>query len=123
MAPQLTVTKGFAARSLAAWMARATISLPTPDSPSSTIGMFDWAARRARSMTRIIAGLAETISSKPTAPPRGRRAVLTLPSRLAIFSALPKAIDSRSGETGFTRKSKAPACIAWTTVSMPPCPV
>ncbi len=39
IAPQLTVTKGFAARSLAAWMARATISLPTPDSPSSTIGM------------------------------------------------------------------------------------
>ncbi len=87
-----------AQRLLAAWIARATISLPTPDSPSSTIGMLDCAARRARSITRIIAGLADTTSSKPTAPPRGRREVLTLPSRLAIFSALPSATDSRSAK-------------------------
>jgi hypothetical protein len=64
MAPQLTVMKGLFARSLPDWMARATISLPTPDSPSSTTGMSDWAPRRARSITRVIDGLTATMSPK-----------------------------------------------------------
>ncbi len=123
MAPQLTVTKGLLARSLAAWMARATISLPTPDSPSSTTGMLDCAARRPSSMTRSISGLAEMMSSKWMVSARLRRPARLRPSRWSILSALPTATPSRSGDTGFTTKSKAPARMAMTTVSIPPCPV
>ena len=44
MAPQLTATKGFALRSLLPWMARANSSLPTPDSPSISTGIDEFAA-------------------------------------------------------------------------------
>ncbi len=53
MAPQLTVTNGLPVRSLAPWMARAISSLPTPDSPSISTGMLDFAARSARRITRV----------------------------------------------------------------------
>ena len=52
MAPQLTVTKVLPRRSLAPWIARATSSLPTPDSPSISTGMVDFAVRSPRRMTR-----------------------------------------------------------------------
>ena len=44
-------------------------------------------------------------------------------STASTFSALLTAVISRSGDTGLTTKSKAPARIARTTVSMPPCAV
>ena len=44
MAPQLTVTKGFAARSPMPWMTRAMSSLPVPVSPSMSTGIGDLAA-------------------------------------------------------------------------------
>jgi len=43
MAPQLTATKGLAARGLARWMAWASSSLPAPLSPSSSTLASDWA--------------------------------------------------------------------------------
>src|SRR5271157_5646170 len=47
-APQLTVTNGLPRRSELPWIARAISSLPTPDSPSMRMGMFDFAkAERA----------------------------------------------------------------------------
>ena len=69
MAPQLTATKGRPARSLSPWMARAIISLPTPDSPSISIGMLDCAPRRPRRSTLAMAGEAAMRSAKVSAPP------------------------------------------------------
>ena len=45
-------------------MARASTSLPTPDSPSISTGMFDFAARSARRITRVMSGLAVARSLK-----------------------------------------------------------
>ncbi len=53
-APQLTVTNDFPRRSELPWIARAISSLPTPDSPSMRIGMFDFAARSASRTVRAI---------------------------------------------------------------------
>ena len=40
MAPQFTATKGMAERGESSWMARATSSLPVPDSPvTSTVAL------------------------------------------------------------------------------------
>ncbi|MCY1365624.1 hypothetical protein D9M69_524820 [compost metagenome] len=47
MAPQLTAMKGRLARALALWMARASISLPVPESPRSSTLASDWATMRA----------------------------------------------------------------------------
>lgn len=74
-------------------------------------------------MTRSIAGLAETISSKPTEPERDLRPARAFTSRWSSFIAFEIEVAMRSGETGLTTKSKAPARIACTTVSIPPCPV
>jgi hypothetical protein len=63
-APQLTATNGLPRRSLSPWMARAIISLPTPDSPSISTGILDCAARRPTRTTWAMAGLEAMRSSK-----------------------------------------------------------
>src|SRR4029453_9990437 len=65
MAPQFTVTKGFPARSEPPWIARATSSLPTPDSPSIRIGMEDCDARVPRRITCRMARVFPDHSVKP----------------------------------------------------------
>ena len=72
MAPQLTATNGFAARSLEPWMARAISSLPTPDSPSISTGMVEAAAFSAVRSTDAIAALRVTISANVSRPSRLR---------------------------------------------------
>ncbi len=58
-AAQETATNGPSARRLSAWMARASTSLPVPDSPRTRMVEFDFAAVRASSKTPCIAGLFE----------------------------------------------------------------
>ena len=62
MAAQFTGTKGRSARGLRAWMARATSSLPVPDSPRMVTAAEEGATRSIRSMRTFIAG------SVPTRP-------------------------------------------------------
>jgi hypothetical protein len=100
-------------------MARATSSLPTPDSPSIRMGMPDAAAFWASRITRSIDGLLPMMSLKATVPPR-RAPRLASTSSASTLSALAIAAFSRSGEAGLTTKSNAPSRIADTTVSMPP---
>ena len=122
-APQLTVTKARPRRSDVPWTARATNSLPTPDSPSSRTGMFDFAARSPSRTTRIISSLLESRSFRCSAPEARlfiRRISSSSASKRSAFL-----IDtcSRSAPTGLTTKSIAPARIAEITASIEPCAV
>ena len=105
-------------------MARATSSLPTPDSPSIRIGMFEAAAllRQADDPLHGRAAGDDVVEGERAAAPCAPSGALRLRSA-STLSALAIAARSRSGETGLTTKSKAPARIADTTVSMPPCAV
>ena len=59
-------------------MARAISSLPTPDSPSISTGMFDLAARSARRMVRAMLSTLVTTSRNVSSPSRRRVARLEL---------------------------------------------
>ena len=59
-------------------MARAISSLPTPDSPSISTGMFDLAARSARRMVRAMLSTLVTTSRNVSSPSRRRVARLQL---------------------------------------------
>ena len=67
-APQLTVTNGLPRRSEPPWMARASSSLPTPDSPSMSTGMFDFAARSASLKVRAMLSTLVPMSRKVSSP-------------------------------------------------------
>ena len=123
IAPQFTVTKALPLRSLEPWMARASTSLPTPDSPSISTGMFDFAARSARRITRVMSGLAVARSLKLSVPEARRRMRRISSSSELTRIAFLIETWSRSAPTGLTTKSIAPARIAWTTVSIEPCAV
>ena len=120
MAPQLTAMKGLARRSLWPWMARAINSLPTPDSPSTSTAMLEAAAFSAPRSTACIFGLRVTMSLNVSVPD-WLRLMRDSSSASALFSsALRSDTCRRSGPTGLTTKSTAPARIADTTLSMPP---
>ena len=123
MAPQLTATKGLARRSPEPWIARAISSLPTPDSPATSTGMLEAAAFSAMRSTACIDGLLVMMSLKPSVPERLCLMRLSSPSSALVVSALRRLTCSRSAPTGLTTKSTAPARIAETTLSMPPCAV
>jgi hypothetical protein len=55
IAAQLTGMKGRSARGLRAWMARATSSLPVPDSPRMVTAADEGATRSMRSIRSFIA--------------------------------------------------------------------
>ena len=57
MAPQLTAMKGPLVRALTSWMARATSSLPVPDSPQSSTGAMLRATLSMSERTCSMAGL------------------------------------------------------------------
>ena len=61
-AAQETSTNGPSARGLSAWMARASTSLPEPDSPRMRMVELERAALRARSKTACMAGALEARS-------------------------------------------------------------
>ncbi len=119
-APQLTATNGLPARSEAPCTARAINSLPTPLSPRIRIGIDDLAARSPRRLTMVMAGDEPIISAKVMRPPAFFFRRSTSPFRSPRCRALRIETMIRSGDAGLTKKSCAPACMAWTTVSMPP---
>ena len=123
MAPQFTATNGFARRSPEPWMARAINSLPTPDSPEISTGIVDAAAFSATRMTACIVALLVMMSPKPSVPDWLFLIRASSPSSALVLSALRRLTCSRSAPTGLTTKSTAPARIAETTLSMPPCAV
>ena len=123
MAPQFTATNGFARRSPEPWMARAINSLPTPDSPAISTGMFEAAAFSAMRSTACMHGLLVMMSAKPSVPDRLCFMRASSPSSALALSALRRLTCSRSAPTGLTTKSTAPARMAETTLSMPPCAV
>ncbi len=101
-APQLTTTIGLRRRGEAAWIARATTSLPVPDSPVTSTVESDWATFCTSSSTWRMAG---------EAPRKGGGA--TVLSRLCLrrrFSARSErcsaarltSIERSSGSKGLT---------------------
>ncbi len=67
-----------------------------------------------------MAGAPAIMSEKPRAPVVRFLRRVTSPDRSLTFKALRIDTAIRSGLAGFTKKSTAPARIAFTTVSMPP---
>ena len=120
MAPQLTVTKGPDLRPLSPWMARAISSLPTPDSPSISTGMVELAARLPSSSTLVMASLPAIRSAKPSSPLADALMRAISSASASILSAFLMETSSRSGLTGLTTKSTAPARMAVMAASMLP---
>ncbi len=127
MAAQETVTKGPSRRAPASWMARATSSLPVPDSPDTSTVASVPATLRTCSSTRCMGSERPTSpwgswsrsrsSSSASARPRSARA----PRRSrAISIAFSTRARSTSGEKGFSMKSMAPRAMASTAVAMVP---
>jgi hypothetical protein len=119
-APQLTATNGLPARSEAPCTARAITSLPTPLSPRIRIGDLRLGRPLAQRLTWVMAGEAPIRSAKVRRPAAFFFSRSTSPFRSPICRALRIETMIRSGEAGLTKKSWAPACMALTTVSMPP---
>ena len=71
-------------------------------------------------LTMVMTGEAPTRSAKVVLPPACFFSRSTSPFRSPIDRALRIETVIRSGEAGLMKKSQAPACMAWTTVSMPP---
>jgi hypothetical protein len=121
-AAQLTTTKGPLARSESSWMARATSSLPVPDSPRTSTVAVDGAACCTISIMATMAG-------EPPMMGRARVRPISASSRLSItFSAL-RAWRSSARSTvrmtsadlnGFWMKSYAPSRMAETATSTVP---
>ncbi len=102
-AAQETATNGPSARGLSAWMARASTSLPLPDSPRTRMVEAARAAVRASSNTDCMAGLFDTRSRKRYSRLSAcRRTAFSRTSDcwLTIFCIMS---DSSSGSNGFTR--------------------
>ena len=123
MAPQLTATKGRARRSPLPWIARAINSLPTPERPSTSTGMAEPAAFSACRSTACMRWLRVMMSLKVSVPEWLRLMRWISLSSALVASALRRLTSRRSAPTGLTTKSVAPARIADTTLSMPPCAV
>ncbi len=104
-------------------MARAISSLPTPDWPSISTGMLDAAAFSAVRSTPRMRALRVMMSLKVSVPARLRLMRASSLSSARVASALRSDTCSRSAPTGLTTKSAAPARIALTTLSIPPCAV
>ena len=83
MAPQLTATKGFFARALALWMARASISLPAPLSPRSSTLASDLATMRASASTSAMRLGRLTISLRQLSSPAVAGVLSGAPSAIA----------------------------------------
>ena len=104
-------------------MARAISSLPTPDSPSISTGMSEAAAFSATRSTFCIRALRVMMSRNVSVPARLRFRRWNSVSSALVESALRSETCRRSAPTGLTTKSAAPARIAETTLSIPPCAV
>jgi len=85
--------------------------------------MVDLAARSPMRLTRVMGPEAPTMSAKVKRPVLCFFRRSTSPRRSPMDRALRMETMIRSGLAGLTKKSQAPACMAWTTVSMPPCAV
>ena len=112
-----------AARSLEPWMARAINSLPTPDSPPIRTGMADAARFLGDAEHGLHRHESVMMSAKPSVPDAACFIRCNSPSSALALSALRMLHCKRSAPTGLTTKSTAPARIAETTLSMPPCAV
>ena len=98
-------------------MARASNSLPTPDSPSISTGMLLAAAFLPNAIVRVMASDLVMMWAKEKLPSRRARSALRLDSRVPSFKALRREMVMRSGATGLTKKSTAPNRMAEMTVS------
>lgn len=104
-------------------IARAISSLPTPDSPSISTGMSEPAAFVAPASAAFMRGARVMTSLNVSVPSRLRLMRWSSPASALPASALRKDTWRRSALAGFTTKSVAPARIAETTLSRPPCAV
>ena len=82
--------------------------------------MEDLAARRPSALTWAMAGEEPIRSSKLVRPTARLDSRSTSAVSWPICSALRMETMIRSGLAGLMKKSWAPACMAWTTVSTPP---
>ena len=118
MAAQFTVMKGRPARGELSWMARATSSLPVPDSPTTRTVTSVGAVRPMALNTSSISGLAPMRRpgrARPSGAGVSASLAATARGRRASSRAMPR---RRSRSKGLTTKSRAPAFMAWTATSM-----
>ncbi len=105
IAAALTATKGPSARGLAAWMARATSSLPVPLSPVIRTGTLRGATLPTVLKISSRAELEPTSRSPPgaTARPTARRSVRTSSFSARVASAFSARAFTAASAKGFTR--------------------
>ena len=109
--------RAWPSRSPEPWMARATNSLPTPDSPAISTGMVDAAAFSAmRSTPCMRRAFGDDVGEAERAGAALPDAVELALEGVLVLSALRKLTCRRSAPTGLTTKSMAPARMAKTTV-------
>ena len=108
------MSNGPLARRLAAWIARAMVSLPVPGSPTIRIGRRLRAALAAIASEERNSGDAPTICSSASAGASFSETGASSPAARRRSALAASASSSRSGATGRTRKSVAPARIAST---------
>ncbi len=121
IALQSSDRSGPLARRLAAWIARATVSLPVPGSPTIRIGRRLRAAFAATASAARNSGAAPTNCSSASSGASFSETGASSPAALRRSELAASASSSRSGATGRTRKSDAPARMASTatvTVSL-----
>ena len=114
IALQSSDSSGPLARRLAAWIARATVSLPVPGSPTIRIGRRLRADLAATASAARNSGAAPTSCSSASSGASFSETGASSPAARRRSALAASASSSRSGATGRTRKSDAPARIAST---------
>ena len=113
---QSSMSSGPLARRLAEWIARAKVSLPLPGSPMIRIGRRLRAALAATASADRNSGAAPTSCSSDSSGASFSDTGASSPAAWRRSALAASASSSRSGATGRTRKSDAPARIASTAM-------
>ena len=103
MAPQFTATKGKAARGESSCSARATSSLPVPDSPATSTVVFCGATLRSWRSTSCIGSEAPTRFEGPYSEASSVRSRRFSRASRSRSSALRRTSTTSSGLNGFER--------------------
>ena len=120
IAPQLTPTNGLSRRGLARWMARASSSLPVPESPKiSTLASESATSRACRSRS----SMRRAARDDARAPFAGRLLRRLAMRRRATATAAATFCSSSWLSNGLVRNPKTPRCVAATASGIVPCAV
>ena len=103
IAPQSTGTNAFSRRALPQWIARATTSLPVPDSPRRSTETSEAATFRTRRLSSTIGFARPTRVTGPGSISSARRSLRFSLTSPPVRAATERARFSASASKGFTR--------------------